>query len=188
MHSWSLGSAPAELGFFIFLILAFCFLYFGKSQFRWSCPMKFQKAVFAMLQMRLLCWRTARWRCLWRQLVLRQSLSWGTRFGQHHIFHRLCKDLLVRSLVLGDAEAVWMLLHGCIVPSLNANFCSFGCIEVDESKLLASASHSIEENNTTQNEVSLLSWLFAFLIWLISLISQNNVELVDNLLLSAHRV
>ena len=56
--------------------------------------------------------------------------------------------LLVRSLVLGDAEAVRVLLH----------------------------------------EVSLLSWLLAFLVGLISLISKNNVELIDNLLLSAHRV
>lgn len=96
--------------------------------------------------------------------------------------------LLVRSLVLGDAQAVRVLLHGCIVPSLNANFCSFGRVEVDKSKLLASASHSVEENDATENEVSLLSWLLAFLVGLISLISKNNVELIDNLLLSAHRV
>ena len=94
----------------------------------------------------------------------------------------------MRSLVLGDAEAVRMLLHGCIVPSLDANFCSFGCIEVDKSKLLASASHSIEENDATENKIPLLSWLFAFLIRLISLISKNNVELINNLLFSAHRI
>ena len=120
-----------------------------------------------------------------RQLVNVKIGKVGLGFGVVSFSFR---HLLVRSLVLGDAQAVRVLLHGCIVPSLNANFCSFGGVEVDKSKLLASASHSIEENDATENEVSLLSWLFAFLIRLISLVSKNNVELIDNLLLSAHRV
>jgi len=104
MHSWLLGSAPAELGFFIFLILTFYFLYFSKSQFQWNFPKKFQMEVSWVLQMRLPYWRTVRWRFLSRQVVLPQFWSSGTRFVPHHTFHKWFKDLL--SLRLSQ-DLVW---------------------------------------------------------------------------------